>query len=281
MRLNYLVTAYVILFLAATAAANSTIYLTVSGPVSATLNASSSALYLGRVGPGESFYVLASAATVNSVGAYVNVGWDKLTYMNLPQGWSAQPSPLYQNPMKMKITVAPNALNGVYNLTLRAVNLQNSSGLGNLTFKVRVNVTLDVFKLSIMPQVISVGVGQPADLYVTINNTGISDDPFIINAQGLPAWNVSDEVIAPHAASTSFTYPVFENTPGPYNFNLTVRSATSSLLIRQSPITMTVNSTLLNDYSAVGQGVIISPVIMEPAYSFMLLLSDIYNAIVH
>ncbi len=247
-------------------------YLAIQGPVNGTLNNNGS-IYLGKVGPGESFYVLASASTYNANNSYVNIGWDKFEAVGLPNGWSAQSSPLYENPMKLKITAAPYAQDGVYKLVLRAVNVGNYSKLGNITINAYVNITPDVFNLNVSPSVINTGVNKPSNLYIRINNTGISDDPFVINAYGLPAWNVSDEVITLHSTSTVFVYPVFVKEPGSYTFNLTVGSATSPLITKSYAITLNAQSSLANDYYALGQGVIISPVIIEPAYSVMVLIS--------
>ena len=249
-------------------------YLQIQGPVTGTLYNNGS-LYLGKVGPGESFYVLASATTANSSGKVINIGWNRFEAINLPQGWSAQASPLYENPMKLKITTSPEAQNGTYTLILRAVNIGNYSRIGNLTFTALVNVTTDVFTPSVTPSKFNVGTGQPYNLQITINNTGISDDPFIINAKGLAAWNVSDPVIALHSTTSSFVYPVFVNVPGVYTFNLTVNSGTSALIAKSFPITMTAQASLLNDFGAVGQGVVLSPIIYEPTYAVMLLINYI------
>lgn len=260
--------------------ANAATYLSVIGPVSTTLY-NSQTIYLGKVGPGESFYVLANPNTSTATGNYVNIGWDTLTTVNLPGGWSSQASPLYENPMKMKVTVSPTAHYGNYTLEIRAVNVQNYSGLGNLTFYGIVNVTPNVFELNVSPTSLSSGIGQPVNIYLTINNTGISDDPFIISAKGLPAWNVSEEVISLHSTTNKFTYPVFGNEPGVYSFNLTVSSATSALISESYPLKFTVQESLLNDYAAVGNGIGLSPIIFEPAYVFMSVLGYLYGIIVH
>src|SRR5271163_2823929 len=84
------------------------IYLSVLGPTSIVLQNNQS-VTLGNIGPGESFYVLASASTPNATGYMVNIGWDNLSALNLPKGWTSQPSPLYENPMKIKITVPSDA----------------------------------------------------------------------------------------------------------------------------------------------------------------------------
>jgi hypothetical protein len=272
--------AYIAFFFAilALSYAPNAMYLKVEGPVNGTLYNNGS-IFLGKVGPGESFYILASPTTTNATGFLVNIGWDTLEAIKLPQGWSSQPSPLYENPMKMKVTVSPNAQNGTYEIILRAVNVGNYSKLGNLTFYAYINVTPNVFELNVSPTNIEAGIGQPVNLHISINNTGISDDPFIINAYGLPAWNVSDEVIALHGRVSKFIYPVFVNEPGLYKFNLSVSSATSPLIHKQYEITLLGKASVANDYSAINEGVVLSPVIYEPVYSLMLLIDYIYKAI--
>ena len=136
-----------------------------------------------------------------------------------------------------------------------------------------------MLNVSVSPRVFNVGVGQPYDLRVVINNTGISDDPFVISAFGLPAWNVSDVVIAQHGIVSTFVYPVFVTTPGVYNFTMSVASKTSFLITKKFALSMTAQASLLNDYASVGQGVVLAPIIYEPAYSVMLLLKYIVSAI--
>jgi hypothetical protein len=254
-------------------------YLSVEAPVSGVLH-NNDTINFGKVGPGESFYVLASPATTNQSGVMISLGWDTLQAITLPGGWSAQASPLYENPMKMKINVAPAAANGTYTLVLRAVNVGNYSKLGNLTFTAYINVTPNVFNSNVTPVNLTAGVGEPANIKITINNTGASDDPFLINAYGLPAWDSPAEVIALHSTANSYLYPVFENEPGVYHFNLTINSTTSPLIHQTYAVTLTARASLINDFSATGQGVVLSPIIYEPAYAVMLLLSDIYHLIV-
>lgn len=259
---------------------SSAMSLTVLGPTSAVLTNGQS-VYLGKVGPGESFYVLASATTPNATGFVVNIGWDQLSAVNLPQGWTSQQSLLYANPMKLKVTVPPNAQYGIYNITLLAVNTANYSRLGNITVVAKVNVTPYVFSTSVQPTSIQSGVNQPTNLYVMINNTGISDDPFNINLVGLPAWNVTDQVVALHLTQSTYVYPVYVGEAGKYHFNLTISSTTSPALFVSYPINLTARPSLINDYRAVGQGVMLSPVIFEPSYELMLLLSYLYKLVIH
>lgn len=254
--------------------------LQIAGPIQGSL-VNGGSINLGKIGPGQSFYISASADTTNASGTYVNIAWDTLNATSLPSGWTAQASPLYADPMKMKITVPPNAADGSYKLAVEAIDLQNYSKIANLTFNAYINVTPDVFESSVNPTVINVGVGQPTNMYVSINNTGVSDNPFLITVQGLPAWNISDQVIALHGTKSEFVYPVYVQEPGVYKFNITIASSASSLIKRVYPVTLTAGASLTNDYDAVGQGVILSPIIYEPAYAIMLLLGQIYKAITH
>ena len=262
----------------------SAMYLQIEGPITAGPLMDGSSISLGKVGPGESFYILASATTTNQTGTVVDIGWDTLEAVNLsrtcsPSLWCSEPSPLYENPMKIKITVAPNAQNGTYMIPIRAVNVGNYSKLGNLTINAYINVTPNVFTSDVSPTKLIAGVGQPASLEVKINNTGASDDPFLINTYGLPAWNTSVEVIAAHFTNNTYFYPVFMNEPGDYHFNLTINSTTSPLIKKSYPVELVVQDSLINDYGATGQGVPLSPVIYEPAYALMLLIKGIYSLI--
>ena len=254
---------------------NASPYLQIIGPVNKTVYNGQS-VFLGKVGPGESFYVLASPNTTDN-GNYINLGWDTLETVNLSGGWSSLRSPLYQNPMKVKITVAPDAPDGTYKITLRSVNIQNYSRIGNLTFFAYVNVSRNIFTVDVSPNSLSSGPGQPADIHVSITNTGLSDEPFYISAGGLPAWNATDEVISLHFKEETYTYPVFENEPGAYSINFSVDSATSALVSDTFNIRFKVKNSLLNDFNAVGNGIGLSPIIFEPSYAFMSGLYYIYN----
>src|SRR5271170_8061443 len=94
-----------VIFAAMLIAVTNATYLNITGPVQGSLHQNQS-IFLGKVGPGESFYVSAQSSTTNATGFLVNIGWDRFETVNLPQGWSSQPSLLYENPMEVKVTVA-------------------------------------------------------------------------------------------------------------------------------------------------------------------------------
>jgi hypothetical protein len=246
-------------------------YVNITEPYNATVQQSGN-IYLGKVGPGQTFYVTISATT-QSAGTTYAIGWDELIASSLPQGWLTQNSALYTPAPSVKIAVSPQAANGTYSFNLTAINVGNYSKLGDLKFKAYVNVTPDVFKLNVSPSDVNAGPGVPADIDVIINNTGVSDSPFNITVHGLPAWNYSSTVIALHHTEGKFIYPVYENEPGQYHIQLYVSSIASPLIYKQSNITLTTKASIPNDYAALGQGALAFPIIYAPADAVMYLIS--------
>ncbi len=246
-------------------------YVSIVSPFNYTANGNVT-VPLGSVGPGQTFYVTVSAETTNSTGHMLNYGWNKLVATNLPAGWIAQNSSLNNQYLSTEITVAPREPNGTYSFNLTAINLGNYSGIGSMEFTMTVNVTPDVLKLGVSPTVLRAGPGQPAEVSVTVNNTGVSDTPFVIGLAGLPAWNTTQTVIALHHTTGRFQYPVYENEPGVYNIKLYVNSTASPLISKESNLTLIVGASVMNDYSALGQGLPLFPIVYEPAYAVMYFL---------
>jgi hypothetical protein len=275
--MRFIICACMLVLLASACTASAT-YVNIIEPYNATVGNNGS-VYLGKVGPGQTFFVTVSASTTNSSGSMMDLGWNKLVVTGIPQGWLAQNSSLYNPTLSAKITVAPNASNGTYVFNLTAINVGNYSGLGHVSFKAYANVTPDVFVLDVHPTSISTGPGEPASIYVQINNTGVSDSPFVISAQDLPGVNSTQTVIALHSTTQQFVYGVYENEPGVYNMKLRVSSLASPRVYKETDIALRVAASLPNDYEALGQGVLAFPIIYEPAYAVMYLISIVARAL--
>lgn len=252
-------------------------YVTILSPYNYTVHQNDT-INIGYVGPGQTIYVSISSVTSNGVFTFDH-GWNELDANHLPTGWIAQNSSLNNELLSTKITVAPNSPNGTYSFGLTAVNLANYSKLGNLSFRIEVNVTPNVFSFSASPSVIHAGPGQPASILVTLNNTGVSDSPFVISVAGLPAWNTTQTVIALHHSTGRVQYPIYENEPGVYHIKLYVNSTSSSLISKKSDLTLVVGASVRNDYAALGQGSIIFPIVYAPVYSIMYIIDLIAKAL--
>ena len=247
-------------------------YVSVVEPYNATVKTNGS-MYLGKVGPGQTFFVTISGTTTDSTGNVLNLGWNKLVATDIPAGWLVQNSSLYNPTLSVKMTVAPNASNGTYAFNLTAINIGNYSKIGSIRFKAYVNVTPNVFILYVHPTSISAGPGEPASVYVQINNTGVSDSPFVISSQGLPGVNSTQTVIALHSTTQQFVYAIYENEPGIYGLKLRVSSLSSPRIYKETSISLKIAASVPNDYEALGQGALAFPIIYAPAYAIMYLIS--------
>ncbi len=245
-------------------------------PFNSTLHDGGS-VFLGKVGPGQTFAIAISATTSNATGAVFPRGWNELNVTKKPQGWVVENSSLNNANETVKITTAPTAANGTYELNLTATNIGNYSRLGKLNFTAYINVTPNVFALSVTPTSISTGPGEPATITVSINNTGVSDSPFQIEAVGLPAWNLTETVIALHHTERNFSYSIYENEPGNYSAVMQVTSTASPLVSAKSNIEIGIQASVLNDYAAIGEGAIAFPIIYEPAYAVMYLIGKLFG----
>ncbi len=251
-------------------------YVNVVGPYNATIHDNGS-IYLGKVGPGQTFYITISSTAFNRTGYPINRGWNELEATGVQSGWVVQNSSLYTPTLSVSIKPSPYALNGTYSFDVTAINIGNYSKLGSVHFRAYVNVTPNVFKLNVSPRSIDVGSGEPANLYISINNTGVSDNPFSISLRGLPAWNTTENVFALHDTKKVFLYPVYELTTGIYHLDVHVDSIASPLVYKDNNVTLVVKQSILNDYSAIGQGTMLFPVVNAPAYAVMYLISLIFR----
>ncbi|HUC38923.1 MAG TPA: hypothetical protein VL944_02220 [Candidatus Acidoferrum sp.] len=252
-------------------------YINMLEPFNYTVSGVNSTVYLGKDGPGQTFYVTISAATANSTGIVNNLAWNKFVVSGLPAGWIAANSSLYNPTLSVKITPSPNAQNGSYSFNLTAVNVGNYSKFGALRFTAVVNVTPNVFKLNVTPSTVYESTGTPTDIYVSINNTGVSDSLFQISITGVPAYNITQSVIALHHSEEKFTYPVTVSQPGVYSININVSSTSSPLVHKQTSVTLITKATILGDYFATGGGIVSFPIIYEPVYAVMYLISKLFS----
>ncbi len=247
-------------------------YVNITEPYSATLHNNGS-IYLGKSGPGQTFTVTISALTANSTGAVLNRGWNELEVVNYPNGWIVKNSALYRSSLSVEITPSPNASNGTYRLEFSAINIGNYSGIGTVDFIAYVNITPDVFRMNVSPSKLYGSPGEPKTITITINNTGVSDSPFVINVSNIQGIKLQPEtVIALHHTSEVFKYAIYAKTPGIYKPIVSVDSLESPLVNKSVAIRFDVEPSLLNDYYAIGQGSPIFPIIYEPSYVLMYII---------
>ncbi len=249
-------------------------YVNISSPVNLILH-NSSTINLGKDGPGQTFSISIAAQTSAPNGTIYSYGWNQFKAYNTPPNWIIENSSLNNKILTIEIKPSPYAQTGIYNFSLEAINTGNYSKLGVFKFKASINITPKVYVINIKNKNLSSGIGQPVNIQVMINNSGVSDTPFIVSSTGLPSSNENISIISLHNSTQEFSYPVFATEPGIYNINLSVKALSSPLIYKTENIKLTIKSTLLNDYMALGNGALIFPVVYEPVYNLMYIIYSI------
>ncbi len=263
-----------LVFASAMARAELVKYINVVEPVVRTLHETDEPVELGVVGPGQTVYIVGEPRVPESGG-----GWDRLEITKLPEGWSTEPSLLFERPMKAMITVAPDADDGTYDVTFRAVDAYNGDYLGNMTFYGKVRVSRDVMEMSVSPLEARTGISQPASYFVTIKNKGVASDVFEVSVEGLPTWKYRKTVYVPYGVPYGITKTVEYEIAGDEERDAELKvvvSSTSSPLIRaEKNVKLHIQTNLLSDFRASGHGLLMFPVIEQPLYSLLGFISNL------
>jgi hypothetical protein len=247
-------------------------YVNMTEPYVSTLY-NNSTVYLGKVAPGQTFYIKIFSGSLNSKNQFINLGWNQLVAYGLPKGWIIDNSSLYDNYLSVEIKAAPSASYGIYKFKLKAINFGNMSGLGNSIINSEINVSDNVINVTMPYNLITTDPFVYKNVYIIINNTGVSDNPFIITSTGLPDTSFNESVIAVHGRKSEIAYPIYLNTQGIYKLNLSIKSATSPEVERTEQIKIIAKSNPYNNYLSVGSGSPIFPIIYAPLEAVMYFIS--------
>ncbi|MFH1447570.1 MAG: hypothetical protein ABIG39_01795 [Candidatus Micrarchaeota archaeon] len=231
---------------------------------------------LGTVGPGQTAEIIAEA--IIKEGGIQGKGGilDQLTFVSAPDGWEVVPSELYGSPMKAIVKVAKDAEDGEYILSMKAVDEPPGEGLGDVSFKVKVRVSKDVLSVDVWPDRIVTGAGQPAGYYVKISNNGVASDVFEVSSEGMPLWDYKKIVFVPKKSSKIIRYEVAGEEEQTYDITLKVSAPFSSELLRaEKDVVIEINTNVVSDLQATGHGLLLFPIVEQPIYSIMGLISNL------
>jgi hypothetical protein len=231
---------------------------------------------LGAVGPGQTVSVEADAIVTSGGKFGLGGRWDRLDIVQVPDGWSADNSLLYEQPLKARIKVAKDAPDGEYVVLARAVDLEGGENLGEVNLRLKVNVSRDVLGMKVAPARMETGATQPASYTVTVENNGVASDAFEISASGLPAWNFKKTVFVPYGQSRTVQYEVASSEEGEYDVSINVKSVSSDSLSGSQKVHLSVSTSLWSDYKATNNGLLLFPIFEQAAYSVMGLLANLF-----
>jgi hypothetical protein len=230
---------------------------------------------LGTIGPGQTISVLIDPL-VTSGGIHGLGGqYDIATVEDLPRGWAMQESKRYQKPLQVTITADPDAAEGDYMATIKAVDEFNGEQLGNVSFAVKIHITYDVMGFDVAPSRTTVGPGQPARFSIIITNKGATGDAFDVSATGAKRWEFRKQVFVPAMSSKTILYEIVGDEEMTYTTPIRVMSLASSKISGEKNVTMEIKSDLFGDYRATNNGVVVFPIFESLMYSLAGLLSNL------
>ena len=232
---------------------------------------------IGNIGPGQTVSIEINPK-VSTNGIYGNGGlYDQALVSDLPFDWTAQDSKLYQTPLQVTITAAPDAPEGGYSAKVTVVDEKNGEQLGNVTFTVKVKITYDVMDFEVYPKEVLIGPDQPARFALTITNKGSTSDVFEVSAGGSKRWAFTKPVFVPAKSAKTIFYEIVSNEEDVFTPSISVTSRASALISDRQNVSIKVRSDLLGDFSATNNGVLLFPIFESGTYSLAGLIANIFG----
>lgn len=229
---------------------------------------------LGRIGPGQTVSIeidpIATSGGVHGIGGT----FDEAVAEDLPRGWSAKRSKLYQNPLQVTITADPDAAEGNYTAKMKVIDEFDGEQLGNVTFDVTVEITYDVMDFDVKPIYKEAGPGQPARFALTIDNKGSTSDVFQVSAIGPKRWEFTKPVFVPAMSSKTIFYEIVGQEEETYRATISVVSLASSIISDEENVTLSIKPSLLGDYKATNNGLTVFPIFQAPIYALAGIISS-------
>ncbi len=231
-------------------------------------------VFLAKIGPGQTFYVEVNPWVYE--GEEYKGHYDLMEVSEIPQGWKSTSSKLYEDPMQITITSFDNEKEGTYYVKIKVIDEDNAESIGTVEFIGKIEILHDIMDVSIEPKKISAGAGQPARFYITVVNKGGASDVFEVRTEDTPRWNFIKTIYVPEFSSKTIVYEIVENEQEKITPTIVVESQSSSLIIKKQKLELDVSTNLFNDFKAVNHGTIIFPILQEPIFAMMGLLSNLW-----
>jgi hypothetical protein len=231
---------------------------------------------LGRIGPGQTVSIQVNPIVTEGGIHGIGGQYDYAIAEDLPRGWISKQSKLYQNPLHITITADPEAKPGNYSAKIRVVDEYNGEQLGNVTFEAQVEITYDVMDFNVTPAYLEVGPGQPARFTISIANKGSTSDVFQVSALGPKRWEFKKPVFVPAMTTKTIHYEIVGKEEETYRATVSVVSLASDNIAGEKNVTLFIKPSLIGDYKATNNGVIVFPIFQAPIYALAGLISNLF-----
>jgi len=222
---------------------------------------------LGKMGPGQAMSILIER-TETTGGKFGKGGYyDFANASILPEGWSVNPSLLYDNPLQVVIISSENAEEGRYTVGIDVVDKDNGEELGTRKFFVAIYLNESVLGFSKVSGISFAGEGQPVRYAVLVQNKGNAGDVFVVEGSTF-RQNSSREIYLAPGSETRIPFEFSYIASGDYNVSFKAYSKLSPNKVRKElSYPITIRNSLEADLKALGSGVIVFPLFEHGSYA--------------
>jgi len=232
---------------------------------------------LGTIGPGQTISLSVEPKTTTG-GIYGNGGrWDMLNITRPPLDWTTEPSKNMGDPLEVRLTAPKDAAPGDYTALVTITDENNAEHLGEMTFRAKVTVDPDVIDMDVTPTYTNIGANQPARFLITITNKGAASDVFEVSSAGIRDWDFKKTIYVGSKQTKQLSYEVAGAEEQTLHAQIKARSLSSDLIQKNQNVTIKVETDLISDYKASTRGLLVFPIIEQPVYSLMGLLSNLFG----
>jgi|GEM_PF-5987463 len=233
--------------------------------------------YAGIVGPGQ-VLLIAIDKKVETGGRFNKGGYyDKAYAINLPKGWNAEPSKIFDNPLHVYITVPQDAEEGLYSFLIQLEDLDNAELLGNKTINITVRVSKDIFDFSLKKKLYVTGPKQPLRIVANINNKGSASDIFVFEIATENEIR-KKEVFVPLKSNIDVIEELSFDAKGKEKLKVSVYLKQSPYSIKKvDSIDVLVEGNFFEDLGASGTGVLLLFIPFQPIYNILYLIYSILS----
>jgi len=232
-------------------------------------------IFLGTIGPGQTLNVEFNPWINDEKGEYKG-HYDLAKAVSLPEEWSSTTSKLYGDPLQITITSSKFEKEGIYNITILIIDEDNAEGLDNISINGKVEIKHNIMEMTINPEKMETGANQPAKYFITISNLGEASDVFEVSSENIPKWPFKKYIYVSKMSSKTISYEIAEEEEETFKPTIIVRSLSSNIIESRKNISLVVHSNLMNDYKATNYGTPLFPILEEPVFALMGLISNLW-----
>ncbi len=229
-------------------------------------------IYLGKVARGQAFTITISPF-VEEGGRFGRGGRYDIAYAkNLPEGWESKESSLYGNPLEVLVVVPNDAEYGEYSFIIFLEDENNFEGLETKWFLAKVEVVEDSFDMEASLFSKEVGVGNPVNLKVEVENKVDFGNTYYVSISSLNYFERRVFYVPPKSKE-EFVFSLSFPKEGVYEIKVSAGEKNNVERGIEKILYVEVRESLLSEYKSIGEGIMLVPISQALAYYISYLIS--------